>query len=74
MDGMVIFNVIAGLCSIVGLLISLFTYNKVTNIENQYNSKSKIKQTQRNTERSYQSTGDITIHKDKERKDADQKE
>ena len=42
-----VFNFIAGVCSIVSLIIALRTYNKVTNIENQYNKvKVNVKQKQ----------------------------
>lgn len=38
-----VFNVISGGCSILGLLISLFTLNKVIKIYNKSNDKSKTK-------------------------------
>lgn len=35
---MEVFNMIAGVCSIIGLLVSLFTAGKVTRISKTYNS------------------------------------
>jgi len=65
MEIMDVFNLLAGACSIVSLIIALKTYNKVVNIENQYNIESnanKIDQDQ-SGEGNIQTVGDCHVYK-----------